>query len=48
MNLSAEHITYVLLAYAISAVVLAALAVAILRSDRATRRELAAREKEKT
>jgi heme exporter protein CcmD len=47
MNFAAEHISYVLLAYAISAVVLAGLAIFILRSDSVTRRALTAREKEK-
>jgi heme exporter protein CcmD len=48
MDLSANHVTYVILSYAISALVLGGLAFYILRADRAARRDLKSRDKSKT
>jgi heme exporter protein CcmD len=47
MDFSSEHVNYVLLAYAVSVLVLAAITFAILRSDRKAARDLQSREKDK-
>jgi heme exporter protein CcmD len=45
MDFAANHITYVILSYAVSALVLGGLALYILRSDRAVSRDLNSRDK---
>jgi heme exporter protein CcmD len=48
MDFAADHITYVILSYAVSALVLGGLALYILNSDRAVARDLKSRDKSKT
>jgi heme exporter protein CcmD len=48
MDFTASYVTYVLLSYAVSALVLGGLALYILRSDRAVQRELKSRDKAKS
>jgi heme exporter protein CcmD len=48
MDFAANHITYVVLSYAVSAFVLGGLALYILSSDRGVARNLKSRDKSKT
>jgi heme exporter protein CcmD len=47
MDFAANHVAYVVLSYAVSALVLGGLALYILRSDRAVARDLKSRDKTK-